>query len=228
MSGEFSDYAAARNSQGDYTIDEDALLAALPQEFLPVPVGSVLLAVADKRAWRGQNGLHRFRNWEKYFDSYVVTIIKQEPDQCEGAVEPDPTELVRASALDILRKRYADNNRVTVVDLRNPDWTPSKSNDPEDYAAAMPDAYTVRVIPRWDSIGVFWYGRFGFDQGRENRPLPELSHADPGFRTALVELVEPLVSDALDAARQARLADYANGAPGDVYEARDAIRPLEL
>jgi hypothetical protein len=86
IAGEFSDYAtlppAPRVRTDEYAIDEDALLAALPEGFLPVPARHILLAVSDEDGGTGQSGLSEFRNWAKYFDAYTLNIYK--PDAGAG------------------------------------------------------------------------------------------------------------------------------------------------
>jgi hypothetical protein len=78
--GEFGDYATPmpmpRIRSDEHAIDEDKLLAALPEGFLPVPAKFVLLAVSDEDGGTGQAGLSRFRNWAKYFDAYILNIMK--------------------------------------------------------------------------------------------------------------------------------------------------------
>ncbi len=80
--GEFSDYATPLPPDGprrdEYAINEDALLAALPGEFLPVPAKRVLLAVTDEHGGTGQRGLSRFRDWAKYFDAYTLNLCQPE------------------------------------------------------------------------------------------------------------------------------------------------------
>lgn len=77
--GEFSDYATPiydreGDERGDFKIDEEKLLAVLPEKFLPVKPEHVLLLVGDEMSSTGQLGLTRFRNWSKYFDAYSVIM----------------------------------------------------------------------------------------------------------------------------------------------------------
>lgn len=62
--------------KGEDNIDEDVLLSLIPNEWLPANPDSVLLCVADTEnlGTTGQRGLKRFRNWAKYFDSYVLDL----------------------------------------------------------------------------------------------------------------------------------------------------------
>jgi len=81
--GELGDYATplAPNPPryDEYAIDEDKLIAALPDGFLPAyPRRRVLLAIGDEDGSTGQSGLTRFRNWAKYFDAYTLTLMKPE------------------------------------------------------------------------------------------------------------------------------------------------------
>lgn len=83
ISEEFSDYATAspQGRHGDYQIDEDKLLAALPADFLPVPADRVLLAVDHRSFWTGQVGLTRFRSWAKYFDAYCLNLVQDDAER---------------------------------------------------------------------------------------------------------------------------------------------------
>ena len=78
--GEFSDYATPKPDEvrrDEYTIDEDKLIAALPEGFLPAySRRRVLLAVGDENGGTGQSGLTRFRDWAKYFDAYTLTLMQ--------------------------------------------------------------------------------------------------------------------------------------------------------
>jgi hypothetical protein len=74
--GTLADYATPNGPRDDYSINEDKLLAALPDGFLPVPSNRVLLAVEDEIGGTGQRGLERFRNWAKYFDAYCLNLHK--------------------------------------------------------------------------------------------------------------------------------------------------------
>ena len=56
-------------------INEDLLLCALPNEWLPVEPSKILLTVADRKGCgTGQRGLEKFMSWAKYFDSYVLEL----------------------------------------------------------------------------------------------------------------------------------------------------------
>lgn len=76
--GVFSDYATPKpgGDRDDFVIDEDRLLAALPDGFLPCPPARILLAVEDEIGWTGQRGLSRFQDWAKYFDAYCLNLPK--------------------------------------------------------------------------------------------------------------------------------------------------------
>jgi hypothetical protein len=78
--GEFGDYATPKPHDvrtDEWAIDEGKLLAALPDGFLPVPARRVLLGVGDQDGGTGQSGLSRFRDWAKYFDAYMLTLLKE-------------------------------------------------------------------------------------------------------------------------------------------------------
>ena len=73
--GAFGDYATRIPGRRDnYRIDEDRLIAALPEGFLPVASRRILLAVQDDIGGTGQVGLERFRDWAKYFDAYCLNL----------------------------------------------------------------------------------------------------------------------------------------------------------
>jgi hypothetical protein len=77
--GSFSDYATPKSGgdSDDYVINEARLLAALPDDFLPVPSARILLAVEDEIGGSGQRGLTQFRDWAKYFDAYCLNLIQE-------------------------------------------------------------------------------------------------------------------------------------------------------
>lgn len=76
--GEFSDYATPAEpgnaDRDDWVIDEDKLLAALPEGFLPVAVSRVLLGTEDENGGTAISGTKRFRRWAKYFDAYMIWL----------------------------------------------------------------------------------------------------------------------------------------------------------
>ena len=88
LPGQFSDYAipVPGTTQDEYKIDEDKLLAALPEGFLPVPTRRVLLTVRDADWSTGQVGLTRFKSWAKYFDAYTLSLRS---DSSGDAVAPN-------------------------------------------------------------------------------------------------------------------------------------------
>lgn len=61
-------------------INEDILLKNIPEGFLPAEPSKILLTVGDRYGTTGQVGLKRFRNWAKYFDSYVLELHKDPLD----------------------------------------------------------------------------------------------------------------------------------------------------
>ena len=85
--GSFADYATVEPPRGgpydgrEYAINESKLAAALPVGFLPVPVPRVLLGVDDT----AQSGLKVFRDWAKYFDSYMLWLRTPESLEAEAA-----------------------------------------------------------------------------------------------------------------------------------------------
>lgn len=91
LPGTFGDYAVPKDEEfstpDDWRIDEDKLIAALPEGFLPVPPYRILLAVEDEFGGTGQVGLSRFRNWAKYFDAYCLNLVKTEEPEKESPAE---------------------------------------------------------------------------------------------------------------------------------------------
>jgi len=59
----------------DFSINEKKLLEELPSDFLPTEASNVLLTIDNKDRGTGQRGLKIFKNWAKYFDSYVLSLI---------------------------------------------------------------------------------------------------------------------------------------------------------
>lgn len=84
--GDFADYATPNPEGGheDYAIDEDRLISALPDGFLPCPPGRILLAVDRETGGTGQVGLSRFRDWAKYFDAYCLNLVKPESEASDA------------------------------------------------------------------------------------------------------------------------------------------------
>lgn len=63
--------------KGDDNINEKLLLNSIPDGWLPVEPRKILLTVADEYGSTGQSYLDVFRNWSKYFDSYVLELIEK-------------------------------------------------------------------------------------------------------------------------------------------------------
>jgi hypothetical protein len=90
--GGFADYATPKpgSRPDEFVIDEDKLIAALPNGWLPVPPARVLLAVEDDLGGTGQVDLSRFLDWAKYFDAYCLNLVKPQtqplPDEPGAAV----------------------------------------------------------------------------------------------------------------------------------------------
>lgn len=57
--------------------NEEALLAALPKDFLPVDPSKVLILVSEGNSTIGVRDLKIFQPWAKYFDSYSINLIKR-------------------------------------------------------------------------------------------------------------------------------------------------------
>jgi hypothetical protein len=81
LPGVFADYATTKpgsTDPDDCAVDEAKLLGALPEGFLPLSPRRILLTVEDENGGTGQTGLTAFRDWAKYFDAYVVSLVKDE------------------------------------------------------------------------------------------------------------------------------------------------------
>lgn len=77
IDGSFTDYCQQRNAQ-DYVIKEQKIIDAFPDGFLPVEPEKILVTIGDKHGSIGQYDLNIFRYWEKYFDAYVLELMKDE------------------------------------------------------------------------------------------------------------------------------------------------------
>lgn len=73
IEGRLCRYARLKR-RDEYIVDEERLLSALPDDFMPVSPDNCLLMIGDKRGSTGQIGLKLFKNWAKYFDSYSIEI----------------------------------------------------------------------------------------------------------------------------------------------------------
>ena len=62
---------------GEDRINEELLLNNIPEKWLPVPAGMILLVVGDENGSTGQYDLERFRPWAKYFDAYVLELLER-------------------------------------------------------------------------------------------------------------------------------------------------------
>lgn len=97
--GQFIDYARNGEPEGGrfwdecFAFEEDKLIAALPEGFLPVPPSAVLLTVGQDWGGTGQSQLTRFRPWAKYFDAYVLELMMDGSEVLlltAGSVVPGP------------------------------------------------------------------------------------------------------------------------------------------
>ena len=84
--GVLADYATVKPGDGpyagrEYVIDEMKLLDALPFDFLPCRPSRVLIGVDDT----AQSGVTMFRDWGKYFDSYMLWLRTPESLEEEAA-----------------------------------------------------------------------------------------------------------------------------------------------
>lgn len=73
--GSFNEYCTLISGD-DYKINEQKLINNLPDKFLPVDPKYILVSIQNDKWGTGQMHLDIFRTWAKYFDSYVLDIIK--------------------------------------------------------------------------------------------------------------------------------------------------------
>lgn len=67
-------YARMKDCNDNYIINEERLLKAIPDKWLPCSPDKIILAVSTKYGSSGQIGLSKFRNWAKYFDCYSIEL----------------------------------------------------------------------------------------------------------------------------------------------------------
>lgn len=60
-------------------VDEDAVLAVIPEGFLPQRTEWILLCAGDEHGSSGVYDTKHFKSWAKYFDAYSLTV--QRPDE---------------------------------------------------------------------------------------------------------------------------------------------------
>jgi len=66
-------------------VDEERLVVALPEGFLPVPPSRVLVGVEDEDSGTALSQLTVFRPWGKYFDAYCLWLVM---DGTDAALNP--------------------------------------------------------------------------------------------------------------------------------------------
>lgn len=98
--------------------------------------------------------------------------------------------------------------------------------DPIGIMASFPQAYSVEAYVLDTGINVGWVGRYGLGGGWHLVTYP-VAHTDPTFVEQLREPLLAAVADFKAKAQAEKLKDYAQDAPGSVYEARDAIREVK-
>jgi hypothetical protein len=85
--GTFAEYAVpspGNEDRDEWEIDDAKLLAALPEGFLPVPARHVLLGVEDDLGGTAHSGTAVFRRWAKYFDAYMLWLVRPGEDGTDG------------------------------------------------------------------------------------------------------------------------------------------------
>lgn len=156
--GELSDYAtrfppAVPAGVDEYAIDEDKLLAALPEGFLPAAPSRVLLTVDDAGGGTGQCGLSKFRNWAKYFDAYVLGIWTCPIPQPEPEADQGPTafDLGMSVCRDLLRD--LDDEPVW-LEGHNPDDPLRRPIETTASGAHTSGSWCVKLVPTLDMVSV--------------------------------------------------------------------------
>lgn len=61
-------------------VNEELLLEHTPAGWLPVDADKILLTVGSNSGSTGQCNLCKFMPWSKYFDSYVLELLKEHLD----------------------------------------------------------------------------------------------------------------------------------------------------
>lgn len=83
--GAFADYATpaepGNEHRDEWVINENLLLSRLPAAFLPLPPGRILLGVEDEDGGTAHSGCTRFRPWAKYFDAYMLWLVRPGEDR---------------------------------------------------------------------------------------------------------------------------------------------------
>ena len=70
--------------RSENNINEELLISNIPEGWLPVKPLRILITVVDENGCgTGQLGLNKFRNWAKYFDSYVLELLEEPCDWWE-------------------------------------------------------------------------------------------------------------------------------------------------
>jgi hypothetical protein len=170
--GEFADYATPVDGKpDDYVIDEEKLLAALralPDGFLCASPKRTLLVVSDGLGGTGQRGLSQFRDWAKYFDAYVLSLVKAEPAEIPEADRgPDTMQLGTEACREIMRELADRPIMMELPDLDNLpgqiyEWTAAGNGG---------DRWCI-LVPTLDMVSVRAQTGSGF--------LPDLAVLSPG------------------------------------------------
>lgn len=74
VEGSFNNYCKADGT--DYIIKEQNIIDRLPENFLPTNPKNILITIGDNTGSVGQYALDIFKMWGKYFDSYVLELMK--------------------------------------------------------------------------------------------------------------------------------------------------------
>lgn len=217
--GTFTDYATELPGEGyrHYTIDEERLLSALPAGFLPVPPHRILITVTDDGTGTGQTGLTRFQDYAKYFDTWVLALVKSDPAPPDGPPAPDGMQLGTAACRALLEELAGKP-----VVLQLPNWdcpfaplqeavTPGALTGRGDWAVVIEpvfDLVSVRAQLGHSIIGIHGLAvlRPGADKFREylyvSYPEDKTQISGPAFAAELKAAVEAALNALGKAARE--------------------------
>lgn len=172
--GDLADYATLKPDDirtDEWAIDEDKLIAALPEGFLPpgTPVRLILLSVGDDDGGAGQSGLSRFRNWAKYFDAYCLTLCKQGTGQCGTAPGAAPalstTDLGEGTCRAVMRDMPGRAVILEAIDWPGDALPGIRLERTPAAETAVADQWCVVLLPCSDMVSVrgnLAYMGFGF------------------------------------------------------------------
>ena len=175
--GMLADYATPRaaGEPGDYDIDEQKLLGALPAGFLQSPPGTVLLGVDD----RAQDKLTLFRDWGKYFSAYMLWLItdaclaeERQAAERAAAAGPSPLDLGVQACRTVMAE--LDDSPVWLERPAEDDLLARVFEKTTAGRRSLSGSWCVILLPTLDMISVRAHLRYG------GIGMFDLAELDPG------------------------------------------------